>query len=92
VSANAATTVIRELREAVDAVDAAIAADAKASRASSRAAATHRRTSTAVAAATEKRDRLAEAADLLAPDWREWEWIRRDGLGAKVPRPAETHS
>lgn len=86
----AAAAVLRELQDAVAAVDVAIDADNKAARASSRAAAAHRRTSTRVASTQEERDRLAKAADLLAPDWREWPWVQADGFASKVPTPGKT--
>jgi hypothetical protein len=78
--------VIRALQAAVATVDETIDRDAKAERKASRAAAERRHTAAAVDDAIEKRDRLAEAAELLAPDWREWPWVREAGFVTKVPR------
>ena len=83
---SAKVSVLKALQEAVAAVDVATELDAKAARKSSQAATESRRTAAAVVASRDKRDKLAAAADLLAPDWRDWPWVRESGFGAKVPR------
>jgi hypothetical protein len=68
---SAAVQVLKELEAAVLRVDDAIAAS--------------RYAAARVDRETEERDALAKAASLLAPDWREWQWVKEAGFAAKVP-------